>query len=307
MVTLEGLEDLLEGRFPLAPGHVGTALAVCGRFAVFEVEAGDAACVFFDERNRGFAVDAEVVADVEVESSVRRGVEDFVEAGRAALAVGVEGDVELAFGSELSDAGEVGIVGGNLHGDVIGPEGFSDVPDVFVFGVGHGGSGREFEGVDVDARVVVHFAEFFELVHGGGLTPLRDFGGGFAAGVHLIGSGAALGQGWRAGEGLGGVAHEFDGADVAIEAVLEGFFGTAGESAEAIGDGSDLNALEARVGLCRGGESGGCGELSEGAAGEQHGAIVARWYFSWNRKLTGWLGVGRVESEPVFNLEGVHA
>ena len=73
--------------------------------------------------------------------------------------------------------------------------------------------------------------------------------GGFLGGALLVGGGGGC-----AGIALGDVAHEFDGADAAVEAVLEHLFGAGTrKGAEAVGDGSDLDAVEEGVRFgCRG-------------------------------------------------------
>ena len=76
------------------------------------------------------------------------------------------------------------------------------------------------------------------------------------------------------GELLGGVAHQLDRTDAALEDVLEQVLGAAGQGAVAVGDDSDLDAVEFRVGSGFGscadevGHHGRCGQ-SRGAAEER--------------------------------------
>src|SRR5262249_54010182 len=90
--------------------------------------------------------------------------------------------------------------------------------------------GWQLERVDLHSGVLVHSAELFVLVHGRREPPR-----------------AACTLSGRARVALRDVAHELDGADAAIEQILEDFGGAAGQGAEAVGDGADLNSTESGV------------------------------------------------------------
>ncbi len=282
LVFFHELENLLERCFSLTPRRVGAAIARTDRaFAIFQVETGDAVVVLLDDWYRRLSVDAVVVADVQVEGCVSGGRQYFLETRCAALAMGVEGNVQFAFGSEVGDSLEEFVVGGLFHRDVVCAESLGYIPDVGVFGIGHFEGGRELESVDFYAGIGIHFTEGFVLVHRDGEAPVGDCLSGFAAGFDLLGSwrGAgttrratgtarrktALGRGWRVGVGFRHVTHQFNGADSAFEAILQSVFGSSGERAKAVSDCADLDSVEFRVWF---GEQGGRRQCSSGKSSE---------------------------------------
>src|ERR1035437_9546694 len=144
LLLLHELQDLFQGRLPLSPWHVGASgalSAVLGRaaraLAVLQVQTRDPVVVLLHQWRRRLAVDAVVVPHIEVQRGVLGRRHHFVKTGCAALAVGVESDLQFALGGVIGHPLEQLVIGGQLHGDVVGAQRLPHVPDVFILGVRH--------------------------------------------------------------------------------------------------------------------------------------------------------------------------
>lgn len=71
---------------------------------IFEVEAGDTVVILLDDWYRRLSIDSEIVAYVQVQRCLFRCGQYLLKTGCATLAVGVEGNVQFAFGGEVSDS-----------------------------------------------------------------------------------------------------------------------------------------------------------------------------------------------------------
>jgi len=139
----------------------------------------------------------------------------------------------------------------------------------------------DWDDADIDAGGAVELAQLLVLVHRDRGAPCGAFGGEFLHGGLPFGRHLAAGEGGAAhlrgaGERLGGVAHEFDRTDAEFGAVAEQLRGGAGQGAEAVSNGSNLDSTDPGVWFLSGGGGRGGGHQGKAASCQTHRPQVSR-------------------------------
>src|SRR3569833_3644825 len=180
LVLLEGLKNIDNRSRPLAPRQVGSARLWRGRSSVLEVQAGDPFVILDDRGNRALAGAGIVVAAVEIDGVALRLVEHGVPRSFGGLLVSVIGGDHAVLQRRVAHTfGELAGCFRQFEAELGGSKSrthFKEVVELFIV---HLLRRCELMTINLDARIVIELAEFFELVHrrrkAPGLQLLRRF------------------------------------------------------------------------------------------------------------------------------------